>query len=925
MAIVATPTRGAPSLLVPAVSAHPAGFSRVQRARFRNMPLLYAAAAFAAGIVCAQWWRPASTLVVASVLLIGVGFVASFAAPRVALACVLLAWLALGWTCAELRPRPVPSRALLPYENGLSRDVVGTVTLVQRLQAASPAHTQALDPLRRDETADDELPGQTGEEVYSLDVALSGIEEVTPDVSRIVPASGGVRITAYAVPGHMPPLACGMTVRLTSRLHAPQQFRDPGVWQREQYLAENGIVAVGSTQAAGIHVLAAGSPPLACRLVALRGWAAQRMLKTAALQRAVRLPRLLRLSVLDAGVLNAMLLGDRSALTQPLRVRFERTGTFHLFVVAGMHVTLIAAAAYWLLAKLRLRNGIVTVGALFCTAFYAVLTGFGEPVQRALLMTAAYLFARLLFRERSVLNAIGAAALTMLVLRPQACFDVGFQMTVLIALAIGGIASPLLERTLSPYARACKHIDSLRMDQQAPPHIAQFRLVLRTLGQLLATAFWKRLLHVPTFLARACILVAELAMLALTTEIVMALPMAVYFHRVTPLALPVNLLVLPLLPVVMIAAALTFLSGLLAPWAALLPATIVAAALHVTSFLIDVASGLRTADWRLPAPPVAVELALVLLLLLAGCLLRSRYRSRAWCGVGLLPLVLLLIVVPYPARLHRGTLEVTAIDVGQGDSILMVSPQGRTMLIDAGGQVGSEASARRSTFDIGEEVVSPYLWSRGIRRLDVLALTHAHLDHIGGMDAVLRNFKPRELWLSVEPQSELLQQLLQDTRQQGTVIRHLHRGDATTWGGMDLHVLSPGPDYVPQKTATNDDSLVLRADFGRASALLEGDAERPSEDGMLTHGEISPVTLLKTGHHGSNTSTTESLLLTAHPKAAVISCGRGNRFGHPRMQVLQRLQSAGVATSRTDTMGATQYLLGSDGSLQTHVLASNGP
>lgn len=137
-----------------------------------------------------------------------------------------------------------------------------------------------------------------------------------------------------------------------------------------------------------------------------------------------------------------------------------------------------------------------------------------------------------------------------------------------------------------------------------------------------------------------------------------------------------------------------------------------------------------------------------------------------------------------------------------------------------------------------------------------------------------------------------------------------------------MRVLSPSLSYHPGDLPANDDSLVVRLQYGAASALLAGDAEWPSEDAMLAAHTLTPVTLLKVGHHGSLTSTSEALLAATEPLAAVISCGRGNRFGHPRMPVLQRLQQRHVATTRTDTMGAVEYTLHPDGSLSTNIPAS---
>jgi competence protein ComEC len=270
-------------------------------------------------------------------------------------------------------------------------------------------------------------------------------------------------------------------------------------------------------------------------------------------------------------------------------------------------------------------------------------------------------------------------------------------------------------------------------------------------------------------------------------------------------------------------------------------------------------------------------------------------------------------------------MEVTAIDVGQGDSIFVVGPDGSTMLVDAGGPVGgvTEAAEATSRFDIGEEVVSPYLWSRRIRRLDVLVLSHAHSDHMGGMPAVMRSFGPRELWVSIDPNSEAYRALLAEAKDLGVKVRHFHAGDQLSWGGVEVTVLAPEAGYSNPREAVNNDSLVMRMQYGRSSVLLEGDAEAPSEREMVEHGRITAVTLLKVGHHGSRTSTTQAFLAAAAPQDAVVSVGRGNTFGHPRYEVVERIAASGTKLYRTDEFGLTTFLLGRDGGIREIVGASN--
>jgi competence protein ComEC len=332
----------------------------------------------------------------------------------------------------------------------------------------------------------------------------------------------------------------------------------------------------------------------------------------------------------------------------------------------------------------------------------------------------------------------------------------------------------------------------------------------------------------------------------------------------------------------------------------------------------------RAADLRVPAPVWWIAL-LAIVTWAFCCWAVRRSRGWAWAAVAVLPLVPLIVLWPEPAIVSPGMMEVTAIDVGQGDSIFIVGPDGSTMLLDAGGPVGgvTEAAEATSRFDIGEEVVSPYLWSRRLRRLDVLALSHAHSDHMGGMPAVMRNFRPRELWVSIDPNSDAYRSLRSEARGLGVQVRHFYAGDQTAWGGTQVTILAPETGYCNPREPVNNDSLVMRMQYGKSSVLLEGDAEAPSEREMLAHGRVVAVTLLKVGHHGSRTSTTQEFLDAVAPKDAVVSVGRGNTFGHPRYEVIVRIAEARIKLYRTDQFGLTTFLLGRDGGIREVVGASN--
>ncbi len=550
---------------------------RVEPLAFPPAPALFAACCFAVGVLLSHaLYSPPSVVLFAALL---AGTVASFAARsavRIALVPLSVAWIASGLFCAQVHPSPDPQTELLAYASSEAHTLRGEV-----VRAGPIRVVESTAPFARHGVE---------EKSQLLDLRIKSVAEAK---GVATPASGGLRLTIYA-PTDEPfgGFECGDQLSLTAAIHRPERYNDPGVWDSTAYLLGQGIGALASAKAEAV-ILEGRSrhAPFSCELKAAQQAAGERIMTLADLPPArpnsPQLPGFFRLSEEDASMLAAMITGDRAWLQRRTRVGFERTGSFHLLVVSGLHLAIFAGLIFWFAQRIRLTRLWATLLTIAAALAYAVFTGYGQPVQRSFWMVTLYLIARLLWRERSALNAIGFAALCLLAANPPSLFDAGFQMTLLSVIAIAGIATPLAEGSFAPYLRATRNLSLLAIDPALPPRVAQFRVSLRLLGAHLQPLIGRKLAFgAPATTIRLILRVVDLLLVSVIVEAVMSLPMALYFHRITVLALPVNFLIVPFLGLLLPSALLTFAVLMISAKLATIPAAVTAALLHSVTALI---------------------------------------------------------------------------------------------------------------------------------------------------------------------------------------------------------------------------------------------------------------------------------------------------------------------------------------------------
>jgi competence protein ComEC len=568
-----------------------------------------------------------------------------------------------------------------------------------------------------------------------------------------------------------------------------------------------------------------------------------------------------------APMAQALVLGQRETLGRDVSQRIARAGLAHLLAISGLHVGMLAAALFAFARLVRLPSARAHLATVVATWAYVLLIGAPASAVRAALMVFLWALTRLAGRASSAFDVLGLAAVLLLLVRPWSVFEPGFQLSFAGAAAVG-------------YA---------------------FR---ETRG---ASALRGRPAFVKAIVAS---LVTSTAAVLLTAPIT-----AVHFGRVTPAAILGNLAAIPLLALAMPA---LFASAVFSAWPGLAswPAGGAIVLLHGIDLVARLLSSVRWASLTMAPPGLLPTLAYFVVLVLGAHALHGAWQRRRFIlALGLLAAVA-IAWPPLKARLGPNTLSVYVLDVGQGDAIAISTPQHHWLLVDAGPKVRS--------FDAGERRVLPFLRERGASRLEAWLASHPDLDHVGGAPAIFDAIDVERVIGSGYVTGQVGQvAVLRWLVERDKPWVHARAGSRLIMDEVELLFLHPGDEYGSEMPPPNELSLVFLLTYGKFRMLFTGDVSGSVEDRLgREHGERLRVQVLKVSHHGSATSTSSRFLETVQPELAVISAGRGNRYGHPSQMVLWRLAREGAEVRRTDHDGTVVIEAWPDGSWQVHTAAA---
>ncbi len=540
----------------------------------------------------------------------------------------------------------------------------------------------------------------------------------------------------------------------------------------------------------------------------------------------------------------AITIGNREDFKKETKRLLIRGGLYHIVAISGLHVGFIAFLIFRFLSFFKCPDRWSSLLTALILLTYLPLTGGRGSALRATTMAVFYLIGRTIHRKSHILTSIFLSAFLLLLKKPSFLYDPGFQLT----------------------------------------YAATFSIVL-FYPLLLKMISWSNIFCSSIFLTVS----AQIGVFPI---------LAYHFNTVVWISLLTNILIIPLMVIIIPFSFGLELSLFINDSFSYLFAFPLMILIKSIFSVATIYNSMPFLSYRIPAPPIFI---IVMYYFFTWGLhtLRTKYLKASFFILFLSSLILISIH-PFSPKIKELS-EITFIDVGQGESALITSPDGYCMLIDGGGRWGDR-------FDAGEMVISKFLWHKKLKKIDCVILSHLHADHAGGVPSLIENFRIKEIIISeVEKQEKLFSEIKNICLKRGTKI-HLIREDLIQHHDHFTLELFHIDLEKGQPMKENERSLIAKITCGKVRFLFTGDAPSSIEMAILESRRDINSEILKIGHHGSNDATTQSFLEAVDPAVCIVSCGAYNRWGHPMPQVLERIDQIGARLYRTDKDGAVTIL-----------------
>ncbi|MDQ0158685.1 competence protein ComEC [Alkalibacillus salilacus] len=532
--------------------------------------------------------------------------------------------------------------------------------------------------------------------------------------------------------------------------------------------------------------------------------------------------------------LNALIFGDRQGLDEEVLGVYQFWNITHLLAISGLHVGLTLGMIYYvLLYGLKLPKERINLILLFFIPFYIVIAGANPPVIRAGLMAALFIILSFYKKRLDTTDILSFIFLVVLWIDPYLIYQLGFQFSFVVTFSL------VLSKSLLTQSN----------------HWLSQSLIIS--------------------------LVSQLAILPIQLT---------HFHFTNALSILINLIMVPVYSVLIIPLSILLLISVWLPQPiSFLLERVFLSMQEVIQSIFSIMGQPYFATWVTGEPPmIAIVLFYISWLVMMRLWALKELGKAALAGC---VMISILLIAQYSVYLDKN-LYLTMLDVGQAEAVVLELPNREgVFLFDAGEEVSfSEVQSH----DNYENIIKPFLWSRGIKHLDGLWISHADYDHIGSASQVIHDFHPELLFRYSLEQSEL-------DSLDGTTMQ-VEKGDIIKWKDTTFTVLAPDVGKVTDDE--NERSVVVLVEYDDFSILMTGDITNSVEEELMNAEKLGEVDILKVAHHGSDTSTSESFLQHVNPTTGLISVGHNNHYNHPSPEVYDRLVKHDIAVYRTDENGA---------------------